>query len=463
MSYRGDAMKKIKYQSLKSKSWAIYSVPLVTGMMCASSYTQAQTVEEFPQDQITEDHHHGLDNRDSVNNTILTICPQGVVGEELQARCNELIEAGSPTNVLTQVTSEQTASQKSIAMEMNNGQLATLGNRISAIRSGRQGGGLNVSGLMLDSNGNPVSSNQFTKWNANPNKAAAGDGDFDRLGVFINGNIGFGDRRTTANEAGYDLDTHGATIGADYRFTDNFLLGMAFGYNNATSGYDNNLGEMEADNYTGAIYGSFFTDEGFFIDGIFSGSHIEYASRRHIQYTLSQAINTNAFGENEGDEFDVAMTTGFNFNYSGLTITPQVRVEYTSSQVDALNERGGQGWALHVDSQDFDSLQTAAGLQFAYAINLPWAVIMPMVRGEYIHEFKNDQRNISAYFSQDPTQTRFNILTDTPDRDYIILNAGMSAQFAHGISAFVSYDTVQAHSYVNNHNFVGGVRVSLPF
>ncbi|MGR9114814.1 MAG: autotransporter outer membrane beta-barrel domain-containing protein [Gammaproteobacteria bacterium] len=437
-------MKRSKHQVLKTSRESYCSAPLFCAVILSSASVNAQVA---------------TDNQEAVNNTILTICPQGIVGAELQVRCNNLVGSGSPTDVLTKVTSEQTAAQKSMSLEMNNGQFATLTNRISAIRSGRQGGGLTISGLTFDSSGNPISRSQLT----NMNKAAAGDESFDRLGVFVNGNIGFGDRRTTSNEAGYDLDTHGATFGMDYRFTDNFLLGMAFGYNNAYSGYANSLGTLEADNYTGAIYGSFFTEDGFFVDGIFSGSHIDYATRRHIQYSISETINTNAFGDNEGDEFDVAMTSGYNFNYNGLTVTPQVRVEYTTNQVDALNERGGQGWALHVDSQDFDSLQTAAGLQLAYAVNLPWAVIMPMVRAEYIHEFKNDQRNITAYFIQDPSQTRFNIMTDKPDRDYIILNAGMSAQFAHGISAFVSYDTIQAHSYVNNHNFVGGVRMELSF
>ncbi|MGR9044144.1 MAG: autotransporter outer membrane beta-barrel domain-containing protein [Gammaproteobacteria bacterium] len=428
--------------------------PVFCAVILTSASAHAQSVSE------------PIDNRDAVNNAILDICPREIVGPELQERCNNLVQSGSPTEVLTQVTSEQTAAQKSMSLEMNNGQLATLGSRIVAIRSGRQGGGLTVSGLNFDNNGDPITRSQLASTNANLNKAAAGDESFSRLGVFINGNIGFGDRRTTSNETGYDLDTHGATVGMDYRFTDNFLLGMAFGYNNAHSGYANNLGELEADNYTGAVYGSFFTEDGFFVDGIFSGSHIDYATRRHIQYApplVSEAINTNAFGDNEGDEFDVAMTSGYNFNYNGLTVTPQVRVEYTTNQVDAVNERGGQGWALHVDSQDFDSLQTAAGLQIAYAVNLPWAVLMPMVRAEYIHEFKNDQRNITAHFIQDPSKTRFNIMTDRPDRDYIVLNAGMSAQFAHGISAFVSYDTVQAHSFVSNHNFVGGVRMELPF
>ncbi|MEQ1638507.1 MAG: autotransporter outer membrane beta-barrel domain-containing protein [Methylococcales bacterium] len=408
-------------------------------------------------------------NETAVGNNISAVCPGAEQGTDFKTRCDNLIRSTRTetpitgqqlTDVLGKVTSEQTAAQNTQSLEMNNNHMSTLSNRISAIRNGRVSGGLQLSGLMFDSNGSVT---QLAKLNRTANKAAAGDSDFDRLGIFVNGNIGFGDRRLTNNEAGYNQDTHGATAGIDYRFTDHFLLGTAFSYNNARTGYVNDLGKMDTDSFSGAIYGSFFTDNGFFVDGIFSGSHADYASSRHIQYQVPEVINTFATGKNQGDEFNVAMTSGFNFNMGGLTLTPQVRVDYTSTHVDALNEQGGAGWALHVDQQSFESLQTAAGLQLAYAVNLPWAVIIPTARAEYIHEFQNDSRNIRAFYLGDPSQTRFNILTDTPDRDFIVASAGLSAQFAHGISAFVNYDTVQAHSYINNHNFSGGVRMELSF
>jgi outer membrane lipase/esterase len=392
-------------------------------------------------------------NISNVSGAILAVCPNSVALPDLQTRCNAVVGAGLPSDIMTQVTSEQTAAQKSAALEMNNMQLNTLSNRIAGLRSGSQSGGLNISGLFLDEAGMPFSSS----------KMAASSDSFDRLGIFVNGHIGFGDRVTTSNEAGYNLDNHGATIGLDYRFTDNFLMGAAFGYDNSVSRYVNNLGKLEADSYTGAIYASFFTDNGFFVDGVFSGSYQDYQSSRHIEYTVSESINTNALGDNTGDAFNVSMNTGYNFNLKGLTITPHVRVDYTTHQVDALNERGGLGWELHVNEQDFDSLQTAAGVQLSYAWSIPWGVIVPTVSADYIHEFKNDQRNITARFIQDTSNTNFLIATDTPDRDYIIMNAGLSAQFTHGISAFVSYDTVQAHSFVSNHNFTGGVRVELSF
>jgi outer membrane lipase/esterase len=421
-------------------------------------------------------------NQAAVGNAISTACQQSGNAQDFQNRCDGLAglknEGGQLPNILGKVTSEQTAAQNTQSLEMNNAHMSTLSSRISAIRTGRVSGGLQLSGLMLDNNGNPASVTQLAKLNRSTNKAAAGDSNFDRLGIFVNGNIGFGDRRATTNDAGYNQDTHGATAGVDYRFTDHFLLGTAFSYNNSRTGYTGNLGTMEnlgkleTDSYSGALYGSFFMDNGFFVDGIFSGSHADYASNRRIQYSIPTDLPTDpggfsgstiATGKNQGDEFNFAVTSGFNFNQGGLTVTPQIRVDYTSTHVDPLNEQGGEGWALHIDRQAFESLQTAAGLQMAYTVNLPWAVIIPTVRAEYVHEFQNDSRNIRAYYRGNTNKTYFNITTDNPDRDYIVASAGLSAQFAHGISAFVNYDTVQAHSYINNHNFSGGIRMELSF
>jgi outer membrane autotransporter protein len=157
------------------------------------------------------------------------------------------------------------------------------------------------------------------------------------------------------------------------------------------------------------------------------------------------------------------MTSGFNFRKVGFTITPQVRVDYKNTGVDALNETGGQGYALHTNGYSFESLQSAAGLQLSYAFSTPWAVIVPMVKAEYIHEFENDSRVFSSYFLQDVRQARFNIITDKPDRDFIIASAGVSAQFIHGISAFLNYDTIQGHQFLNNHSFSAGIRGELRF
>jgi outer membrane lipase/esterase len=417
-------------------------------------------------------------NQVAVDNAIKDACFSGAVGGRLQLHCNAYNSAfpiaANPedsdtqrgqlrTKILWATTSTQSSTPNTQSSEMNNNQIATINNRMAGLRNGIQGGGVQVSGTVLDSNGNPVAIGQSTQSNNTPSI-----GDLDRLGVYINGKIGFGDRRLTENELGYNQDTHGVTAGVDYRFTDHFLLGTSFSFDHASARYFHDVpgsfGDMKTDSYSGALYGSFFTDNGFFVDGLFSGSNANYTTNRKIQYAIpGDSIDTIAKSKNQGTEYNLAVTGGYNYYKGGFTITPQVRVDYKNNQVDALDEQGGDGFGLHTDGQSFESLQTAAGLQLSYAWSTPWGVISPMVRAEYIHEFENDSRIIQSYFLEDQRQKRFNILTDRPDRDYIVASAGVSAQFAHGISAFVNYDTIQAHSYINNHSFSGGIRAELPF
>jgi outer membrane autotransporter protein len=412
-------------------------------------------------------------NRFNVGNTINTICPGSTIaGTQLKSRCDQLVRIGGApisdqqiNGILGQVTSEQTASQNTQALEMNNSALSDVSNRLNSIkcRQKMQGQSSKHSNSIPECGQAGMASSITLNGNRLVNKEAAGDEDFSRLGVYANANIGFGNRVATANAKGYKLDLHGTTLGVDYRFNDQFLLGTAFNYQNSRAGFLNNQGSLETDKFTGTLYASFFTGSGFFVDGIFSGSHQNYDSTRHIEYTVpGETINTDVRGKNNADEYNVAMTTGYNFRLANLTITPQIRVDYTTTQVDALDETGGEGWSMHINDQQFESLQTVPGLSLSYPVSLSWAVIMPTVRAEYVHEFNNDSRAIITHFAQDPSKNRFNIFTDSPDRDYINLNAGISAQFKYGISAFVNYETVQAHSYVNNHNFTGGVRFELP-
>jgi outer membrane autotransporter protein len=83
------------------------------------------------------------------------------------------------------------------------------------------------------------------------------------------------------------------------------------------------------------------------------------------------------------------------------------------------------------------------------------------VRITWEHEFENDARTIDARLFLNDTSTSDVLAsrTDSPDRDYGRVGAGVSAQFAHGISAFVDYDTLIDLRDVEQHRFTAGGRI----
>ena len=91
------------------------------------------------------------------------------------------------------------------------------------------------------------------------------DGFLSRLGIFATGNVTFGDKNSTGEIGGFDFDTEGLTIGADYRLTDNLVLGAAAGYSHFNADFDesdNSPGgqELDSDAAQFSLFGSFYPD-----------------------------------------------------------------------------------------------------------------------------------------------------------------------------------------------------------
>jgi uncharacterized protein YhjY with autotransporter beta-barrel domain len=85
-------------------------------------------------------------------------------------------------------------------------------------------------------------------------------------------------------------------------------------------------------------------------------------------------------------------------------------------------------------------------------------VLLPQVRIEWEHEFKNDSRFIAARFVNDPLQQSILFATDGPDRDYVNIGVALSATFRGGIAAFIDYETVLGLANVTGNAFTLGIR-----
>ena len=141
--------------------------------------------------------------------------------------------------------------------------------------------------------------------------SSAGANPFGRLGLFVNGTFSFGDKDTTSREAGFDFDTYGVTGGVDYRFTDNLVLGLAFGYTSTEDDYASARGNMDANAYTFSAFGTYYVGK-LYLDGIFSYSWNDFDSARNIVYTIpsvesqrqaTTTVNQTARSETDGTQF----------------------------------------------------------------------------------------------------------------------------------------------------------------
>lgn len=385
-------------------------------------------------------------------------CPSQTNAAGFQARCNGLIDAASKGalpetyNALRITAPEQMPSQGISATRTS---FNVIAGRLAALRAGARG--FQVAGL--GKNALPVNFASLS----NPIGGAAGDdmGSWDRLSGFANGSYNTGNVNSEFNQLGYNFDTGSINVGLDYRLTNDLVLGTAFTYMRAQSSFDGNGGSLNSDTYTGAIYGNYYATENLYIDGIASVGGINYDSTRNIQYVVpGDVVNTQATATPGGNQYAIGFGTGYNFAMQQWTLNPYAKVNYLKMDVDGFSESGGNGWGMSFQNQTVESVTTTLGTQASYAFSTSWGVLMPTIRGEWHHQYKDNGRNISTRFLGDTTSgLAFNTVTTSPDRNYYTVGTGISGTFAEGISAFFNYDALLGYRSVDSHLFTLGARM----
>jgi len=385
--------------------------------------------------------------------------------QDLASTCSA-VNFGGPgestnNNAVEQLTPLQALAPSTLAISVANQQFRNVKNRLMLLRRG-VGGGFDVSGL----NGNALPSGLAFGGPGQASGGASGDPDspFDKLGVFVNGNFGVGDKDRTDRELGFEYDSQGVTAGVDYRFTDNFVFGGTFGYNAVKSDFDATRGNLNLDGYSYSLYSTYYKDD-FYVDGIFTGGWNDYDMRRNINFPgFGGPVNQTAKGATQGNDFSFNVSSGYDFHDQSLTYGPYGRVSYQNVQIDGFQENAsnpgapGFGSLATVGKQNAVSLQTALGGQLSYAMSMPFGVLMPTARAEWVHEFHDGSRPVNWQFSNDPAQSVFTVVSDGADRNYANLGAGMSATFTHGVSAFLFYEAMVGRQSLAEHTINLGVR-----
>ena len=300
---------------------------------------------------------------------------------------------------------------------------------------------------------------------------------FDKLGVFANGNFSLGDRDRTDREAGFDFHTLGTTAGIDYRFTNNFILGGAFGYASTDADLDTSGGSLDTNQYSGSLYGTYYFER-FYVDGIVTIGWNTFDSRRNIIYSIPSTtpqgvpipgmttqVNQTAAGDTDGLNYSLGVGGGYEFRSGGFTFVPYGRLNYFNLNINGYREsinntQPGFGLALEFRDQTVESLTTALGGQVIYAYSTQVAVFVPQLLFEWVHEFLNNGRIIAGNYVNDPSKQALDIRTDAPGENFFNLGLGLSAVFQGGKSAFIYYQTALALAHTTQNEIILGVRLA---
>ena len=301
--------------------------------------------------------------------------------------------------------------------------------------------------------------------------SSAGDDDgsllSNRLSMFVNGIGGFGETTSTLREDASDFYSAGVIVGLDYRFTNNFVSGLAFGYSHLGSDFQSNInvsgGGIDADIYNLSLFASYDLDN-FYVDGTFTYGWSDYDVRRGVLVSSNSTTSTGganrvAKSSPDGQQYSTGLGLGYNYNNKAFNFRPFARLDYYHGNIDGYSETGGFGLDLNVEEQNFESLQSLLGAQLSYALSYSFGVIIPQFNVGWHHEFLNGSRAINARYSADFNNNILTALTDNPDRDYMTVGVGVSTVLQGGTQLFLNYQGLVGYTNVTSHGFAGGVRI----
>ncbi|MDR0779890.1 MAG: autotransporter domain-containing protein [Pseudomonadales bacterium] len=250
-----------------------------------------------------------------------------------------------------------------------------------------------------------------------------------------------GKQELSTRNAKTDTDGWDVTAGYDFRIGGDTLLGLALGYAQddltyarGMAGSSGNIDGWRATAYAEQTLGNVF------LDGMIS------LARHNSDAIRNTGMGSLANSQTNGDQWGARLAAGWNTDLgSNLSLTPQVRLDWSKLDLDAYNESGGGGLALNVASQSLDRLRASVGGQLDWAWS---ATIKPYVRAFWGYEFKDGEVTTSATFATGGSP--FTVTDQGPGSSAYTLGLGINVLQTNTFSAAVSFDHSNNDDYKHN-------------
>ncbi len=394
---------------------------------------------------------------------------------ELREACIRLKNRGTTpeeaAEALDQISLKELNSLRNYAIDIATSQYRGLGRRIQQVNSGG-GRGVSVSGLNIRTDEGVLPAQALQSALGELLGLGASEdsfADFGNLGLFIQGDMDFGDKDQTEFTTGYDFDAWNLSLGGDYRFTDTFYAGAALAFGSVDVDYARKEGESQIDNWSVSVYAGWQPAENWFIDGLLSYGASDYETERRIIYSdIGGEFDSTQVGDTDGDQLFMGFNTGYMFTSGGWRLGPIVSLAYLDGSIDGFTERAkgasSAAWNFDVSKQDFESLRLSVGAQVDYAISTGFGVLIPGLRVAWVHETEDGGDRVIMRLVNDPfagsdaQASDIFVTADERDSGFLDTSFNLSAQFVMGISGYFSYQFYSGYEDYSQDGFTIGLR-----
>lgn len=303
---------------------------------------------------------------------------------------------------------------------------------------------------------NNAGTNSGHYWSGIIGGSAGEDSGFDKWGAFAVARYTESDREQTIRENGYDSELRGLTLGIDYRLSDSLVAGLALGVETDEVDFDSGAGTLDTESWAATVYANYIPVDNTYFDVYLGFAKLDYETRRAT--AIGTSLSGTAKGDTNGDQILAGVAAGYTWISGAWSLTPYLGIDYSKTDIDGYTETDDLNLALSYNSQRIKSVTSQLGITANYTTSMPWGVLIPYGRLEWAHEYKDDSRRIPSSLALDSGSV-VTVQTDNPDRDYLRLAIGAQAVMTHGVQAFIEYERLESHDYLDTWTVTGSLRV----
>lgn len=309
--------------------------------------------------------------------------------------------------------------------------------------------------------------------------ASADIGIASPFSMYVDDSYDFGTKAPTVLEDAFAFDGREFTLGGDYRFSRNFVVGAVFGDSEKRVDFNSDLstvdGNIRANGYSGILYGMFENDQ-FYVDLSAGLQRLSYDINRRISYpslnpTISN-IDSTALSSTASTSLLSSLNVGYSAQFGGFGIEPHIGADYKNIRVDGFQEQAHETSAptmltpfgVAITPQTIDSFELSAGLKLQFVWTSRIGVVVPYFNGVYHNQLSDKARRYTATYASLVanglgSEASFLLATDPSPGHYFTVAGGFSAVFPHGIQGYVQYTRMLEYTNYTDQMVSGGIRI----
>ena len=233
-------------------------------------------------------------------------------------------------------------------------------------------------------------------------------------------------------ENGFKGDSRTLLIGADYRINNRSLIGLAASIGDTAINFDNDSGSLDTSHNEFIGFFNHQFNDALYVDGYTGFTDITNDAKRQLDFGN---INYIAESDYDTDQTQWGLAVGYLVNVKQITIDSTLKFDQSSTKIDSYEETGGttvDNLNLIYESQKIESQTISFGITSSINVSTANGVLIPFLRVEIIKENKNDARAINSRLASAVPTSSFNLITEAPDRNFIIAGGGIKTRRCQG-------------------------------